>query len=106
MLTITEEQKESAREAEKAELLGNLYTSPCRDRKDRKPERVDGTCEWFSNHPKFRSWQESKMSNLLWVSADAGCGKSILAKYLVDALFPSTKLRTTCYFFIKDDFED
>ena len=101
-----EEQKESAQKAKKLELLKKLYTSPYRDRKDRNPERVDGTCEWFTNHPLFRSWQESKTSSLLWVSADPGCGKSVLAKYLVDTIEPSTKSRTTCYFFFKDDFED
>jgi ankyrin repeat domain-containing protein 50 len=101
-----EDQKESAQKAKKLELLQKLYSSPYRDRKDRNPERVDGTCEWFTNNLSFRSWQESKISSLLWVSADPGCGKSVLAKYLVDAVLPSTKLRTTCYFFFKDDFED
>src|SRR4051812_21753198 len=42
---------------------------------------------------------------MLWVSADPGCGKSVLAKYLVDSVLP-TESRTTCYFFFKDDFED
>ncbi|KAK6512805.1 hypothetical protein TWF506_008971 [Arthrobotrys conoides] len=39
---------------------------------------------------------------MLWVSADPGCGKSVLAKYLIDSVLPSTA--TTCYFFFKDDF--
>jgi len=43
---------------------------------------------------------------MLWVSADPGCGKSVLAKYLVDFILPTTKSRTVCYFFFKDDFED
>jgi hypothetical protein len=43
---------------------------------------------------------------LLWVSADPGCGKSVLARYLVDDVLPSTTTRITCYFFFKDDFED
>ncbi len=43
---------------------------------------------------------------MLWVSADPGCGKSVLAKYLIDDVLPSTGTRTTCYFFFKDDFED
>src|SRR2546421_3831359 len=103
---MVEEQKDSAQKVEKLQLLNKLYTSPYRDRKDRNPERVDGTCEWFTNHPLFRSWQGSKTSSLLWVSADPGCGKSVLAKYLVDAMLRSRKSRTTCYFFFKDDFED
>jgi hypothetical protein len=43
---------------------------------------------------------------MLWVSADPGCGKSVLAKHLVDDVLPSTDTRTTCYFFFKEDFED
>jgi hypothetical protein len=103
---IEGEQKESAQKAKKLQLLKKLYTSSYRDCKDRNPKRLDGTCEWFTNHPPFRNWQESKTSSLLWVSADPGCGKSVLAKYLVDIMLPSTKSRTTCYFFFKDDFED
>lgn len=45
-------------------------------------------------------------SALLWVSADPGCGKSVLARHLVDTVLPSVNTRTTCYFFFKDDFED
>jgi ankyrin repeat protein len=43
---------------------------------------------------------------LLWVSADPGCGKSVLAKYLADEVIPSMTTRTTSYFFFKEDFED
>ncbi|KAI0902876.1 hypothetical protein F4823DRAFT_569263 [Ustulina deusta] len=35
-----------------------------------------------------------------------GFGKSVLARYLVDDVFPSSATRTTCYFFFKDDFDD
>ncbi|KAI4867290.1 hypothetical protein F4820DRAFT_214989 [Hypoxylon rubiginosum] len=87
-------------------LLSKLSTVPYRDRKDRNPERIKGTCEWFTSHPLFQNWHHSKTSSLLWVSADPGCGKSVLAKYLVDDLLPTTDTRTACYFFFKDDFED
>jgi ankyrin repeat protein len=43
---------------------------------------------------------------MLWVSADPGCGKSVLARHLVDSELPTTISRTTCYFFFKDDFDD
>lgn len=42
---------------------------------------------------------------MLWVSANPGCGKSVLARYLVDSVLQSNA-RTTCYFFFKDDFSD
>jgi ankyrin repeat protein len=43
---------------------------------------------------------------LLWVSADPGYGKSVLAKSLVDTDLMPTESRTTCYFFFKDDNAD
>ena len=95
-----------AREEKEKEFLKCLKTSPYQDRKERNPDRVPGTCDWFVSHKVFLDWQESKSSRMLWVSADPGCGKSVLAKYLVDFILPTTKSRTVCYFFFKDDFED
>ncbi|KAF7533533.1 hypothetical protein G7054_g7010 [Neopestalotiopsis clavispora] len=92
--------------ARKRRFLNTLATVPYRDRKDRNPERDEGTCIWFKDHSKFQDWQESKAASLLWVSADPGCGKSVLAKYLVDNVLPTTGDQFTCYFFFKDDFED
>ncbi|KAK9443772.1 ankyrin repeat-containing protein [Metarhizium brunneum] len=88
------------------EILKTLNKSPYERRKNRNPDRVPGTCEWFTGHDYFKQWQESKSSSMLWVSANPGCGKSVSAKYLVDSKLKSTKSRTTCYFFFKDDFED
>ncbi|KAJ8128503.1 hypothetical protein O1611_g5132 [Lasiodiplodia mahajangana] len=87
-------------------VLRNLPTLPYRDRKDRNPKPVQGTCQWFINHEVFRQWQDDTSSSLLWVSADPGCGKSVLAKHLVDNVLPNSETRITCYFFFKDDFED
>jgi ankyrin repeat domain-containing protein 50 len=87
------------------EILRKLNKSPYRDQKERNPDRIPGTCEWFVAHDLFRDWRESRSSTMLWVSADPGCGKSVLAKYLVDSVL-ATESRTTCYFFFKDDFED
>ena len=98
--------KDLTRKAKEVEMLKCLITSRYRDRKDRNPPRVAGTCDWFVSHEIFRDWEESKSSRLLWVSADPGCGKSVLAKHLVDSVLPTTESRTVCYFFFKDDFED
>ena len=99
-------EKDSARRAKEIEILKSLGTFPYQERKDRNPDRIKGTCEWFVAHELFRDWRESKLSRMLWVSADPGCGKSVLAKYLVDSVLATTESRTTCYFFFKDDFED
>jgi ankyrin repeat domain-containing protein 50 len=80
-----------------------LRTSDYENHKARNPDRVSGTCQWFLQHQKFHNWLESKTASLLWVSADPGCGKSVLSKSLVDNELRSTESRTTCYFFFKDD---
>jgi ankyrin repeat domain-containing protein 50 len=92
--------------AKEIDMLKRLDKSPYRDRKERNPERIQGTCEWFLTHELFRDWHESKSSTMLWVSADPGCGKSVLVKYLADSILATNESRTTCYFFFKDDFED
>jgi len=74
--------------------------------KNVNPERITGTCEWFLNHPAFLTWRESQSSAMLWLSADPGCGKSFLSKYLVDrkgeVLTANVETPTVCYFFFKD----
>jgi ankyrin repeat protein len=67
--------------------------------KDRVEERVEGTCMWFLHHAHFLEWIKQD-SGLLLVSADPGCGKSVLAKYLVDHVLPGSA--TVCYYFFKD----
>jgi ankyrin repeat domain-containing protein 50 len=92
--------------AKEMDILKRLDKSPYQDRKERNPDRIPGTCDWFVTHKLFQDWQGSESSMMLWVSADPGCGKSVLAKYLVDSVLATTESRTICYFFFKDDFED
>ena len=88
------------------DCLQKLRTSDYEQFKDRNPDRYDGTCLWFLQHYHFQEWnQNNKNSRLLWVSAGPGCGKSVLAKSLIDREIKSTATRTTCYFFFKDDNE-
>ncbi|KAF8536548.1 hypothetical protein BDD12DRAFT_918318 [Trichophaea hybrida] len=92
-----------------SKCLYNLYTSDYESHKNRNPPRVSGTLEWFLNHEKYRHWRQEKESSLLWVSADPGCGKSVLASFLVDELkspvSQSELPGTVCFFFFKDDDE-
>ncbi|KAK5991264.1 Ankyrin repeat domain-containing protein 50 [Cladobotryum mycophilum] len=67
--------------------------------KDRVEERVEDTCLWFLKHMHFQEWLKRESGPLL-VTADPGCGKSVLAKYLIDRSL--RKLATVCYFFFKD----
>ncbi|KAF3215618.1 hypothetical protein TWF191_009289 [Orbilia oligospora] len=103
---IKDSEEERNHRAKEIEILKMLYRSPYLDQKDRNLDRISGTCEWFVGHRLFKEWQEKRSIGTLLVSADPGCGKSVLAKYLIDHVLPSTDIRTTCYFFFKDDFED
>ncbi|MCJ1430169.1 Ankyrin-2 [Sticta canariensis] len=77
-----------------------IRTSNYLARKDLNPERLPGTCNWFFNHTKYQGWiGQTSGSRLLWVSADPGCGKSVLAKALVDQYDRGS----VCYYFFKDD---
>ncbi|KAK2752318.1 hypothetical protein FQN55_007358 [Onygenales sp. PD_40] len=111
MLTSLEPAIPCAKEDEeprekKISILKKLKTCDYQEAKDRNRRRVEGTCEWFTGHPRFRQWLETEGSALLWVSADPGCGKSVLARYLIDELLLTSESRRVCYFFFKDDFED
>ena len=97
-------QRQSKREWKCLQSLGSNY----KEDKDRNPSRVSGTCEWFLKHRKFTDWHQQETANLLWVSADPGCGKSVLAKAMIDEglLSSNTKHPSVCYFFFKDDNEN
>jgi ankyrin repeat protein len=91
------------------QLLYNNASS-YKDSKNRNRERVTGTCDWFTDHALFKQWNlpvQSRLasSGLLYVTADPGCGKSVLSRYLIDQILPDDE-RTVCYFFFKDDFEN
>lgn len=98
-----ETQKDWYRTVGEAQCLQALCTSTYADHKNLNPDRVPGTCQWFLKNEKFHEWAESDSSDLLWVTADPGCGKSVLSKSLVDGEFQSTLSLTTAYYFFKDD---
>ena len=85
---------------EESECLEGL-ASRYQEDKNRIEKRVPNTCMWVLEHPKYLHWQESTTS-LLWVSADPGCGKSVLSRALVDEGLLEC-LGSVCYFFFKDD---
>ncbi|KAJ5670058.1 uncharacterized protein N7477_005421 [Penicillium maclennaniae] len=74
---------------------------PYQTYKNVNPDREAQTCRWVFDHPRYNDWISSSQDNLLWISADPGCGKSVLAKALVDEVIPRDF--TICYFFFKDN---
>ncbi|KAJ1324090.1 ankyrin repeat domain-containing protein 50 [Microdochium nivale] len=100
-----DEDPEAKRKRLRFKFLQRLRACPYEERKNRNIERASGTCEWFTEHKLFRSWQ-AQASALLWISADPGCGKSVLSRYLIDDVLQLGDAGTICYFFFKDDFDD
>lgn len=87
-----------------AKLMASLASDYAND-KALIARRVEGTCRWFLRDERFRRWRDSASSSLLWISAGPGCGKSVLAKTLIDEcrLSSASALHTTtCYFFFKE----
>jgi hypothetical protein len=103
-------QETASRKKDVDAFLQLLFKNGCNytDSKNRNAERLPGTCNWFTNHHLFQQWSlpvEGGNPSLLYVTADPGCGKSVLSRYLIDNILPDDD-RTVCYFFFKDDFED
>lgn len=77
---------------------------------DRNPPRIPGTCDWLLRHEKYFKWIAVESGSLLWVSADPGCGKSVLAKFLVTHLrvpvSGTERPSEVGHFFFKDDNEE
>lgn len=85
--------------------LALLRTTDYEFDKNKNPTRLAGTCEWFLKHPIYQKWHENNSVGWLWVTANPGCGKSVLARSLVDEFCGTVKEPRTCYFFFKDDTE-
>lgn len=73
--------------------------------KDRNPLRVPDTCLWVLSHPHFCDWLSGQQPPLLWISADPGCGKSVLCRSLIDQELFGGWQGSVCYFFFKDNGE-
>lgn len=57
---------------------GFQHTSPS--------EIVAGTCRWLLETSQYREWQRDESSAILWITGDAGCGKTTLTSFVAEAL--------------------
>ncbi|KAL6408559.1 hypothetical protein AUP68_08419 [Ilyonectria robusta] len=84
-------------------IVQSLHTSDYEGYRKTIPDRTEGTCTWILLHPLYTRWLEEPRSSFLWVSGDPGCGKTVLASFLVDVLKASavqaSTPTTTCFFF-------
>ncbi|KAI4907999.1 uncharacterized protein J4E92_011003 [Alternaria infectoria] len=87
------------------DLLAALKDDPDDHRQaleDRKGPRTEGTCEWVSRSVAYKSWA-TKSSGLLWISGDAGKGKTMLALNLVSTLKNQSSAGHVVHFFCSRD---
>ncbi len=71
--------------------------------KDQNPPRENNTCQWALQNSKYIEWRDIDTKKLLWISADPGCGKSVLARYIIDGDLPKAIPNTLIlYYFFKD----
>ena len=82
----------------------SLKTSHYEEHKNRNPPLHSGTGMWALHSSQFKAWQANTTNDLLWISADPGCGKSVLARSLIDSQL-NTEDQSICYFFFKDNSE-
>ena len=93
----------SEEEEKQKKMIQTFRNSQYESHKERNPDLVQGTCQWVLQHNLYNNWRNTSFSSLLWISADPGCGKSVLSKFLVNAELKASETRKTCYFFFKDD---
>ncbi|KAL4928200.1 uncharacterized protein BDV17DRAFT_264963 [Aspergillus undulatus] len=117
---IQEELEKTRRDIEKQTMMQSVWrqtdeerncvqlfrqSNPYEDQKNRTPRRVLETGKWFLEHKKFVDWRENEGSDLLWLSAKPGSGKSVLSRALIDEdliTLGHQKQTAVCYFFFKD----
>ncbi|KAF3767841.1 hypothetical protein M406DRAFT_328896 [Cryphonectria parasitica EP155] len=77
------------------------------DLKDSVPDAVSGTCQWFLGQQQVKNWLDGQSHGILFLTANPGCGKSVLSKYMIDCVLPHEDSSSTiCYFFFKERVQD
>jgi len=103
--TFKEDPSTLHQERDGHKCLALLRTTDYEFDKDKNPTRLTGTCEWFLNHPVYQKWHQYDSGSWLWLTANPGCGKSVLARSLVDESCRMATESQIYYFFFKDDTE-
>ncbi|QYS99664.1 NACHT_N domain-containing protein [Trichoderma simmonsii] len=102
--TRAEKTRAAERRDNLAGLISRFGATTYRDQMEFNPQRHPGTCEWFCRHSKYTSWLNSTKNDLLLVTAEPGCGKSVLARFLIETELPSQREDAVIgYFFFKDN---
>ncbi|KAK6215441.1 ankyrin repeat protein [Colletotrichum tabaci] len=71
--------------------------------KDRNSVCAPDSGQWFFHHPEYETFQSAKAPQLLFITAEAGGGKSTIMRTFIDKLQASDEPPLIAYFFFKDD---
>ncbi|WQF87982.1 Putative P-loop containing nucleoside triphosphate hydrolase, NWD NACHT-NTPase [Colletotrichum destructivum] len=71
--------------------------------KDRNSVCSPDTGEWFFHHPEYQAFQIDRGPQLLFITAEAGGGKSTTMRTFIDKLQAYDEPPLIAYFFFKDD---
>ncbi|UKZ51240.1 hypothetical protein TrVGV298_004998 [Trichoderma virens] len=96
-------QDQYRREQERLRIISSLGAANMREAHQRKVQaKVPQTCEWILSHPTFLQWETSKsqdaIDRFLFISGKSGCGKSVLASSVTEAL-KQRGMRTMYFYF-------
>ncbi|KAF4550685.1 Phosphorylase-like protein 1 [Elsinoe fawcettii] len=84
-----------------------FHTSTYQESKDLIKPRAPDTCLWALKHTLYEEWINAEAGSLLWISADPGCGKSVLMKTIVEedlpGRFTTPEELTICYYFFREN---
>ncbi|KAI1742078.1 hypothetical protein F4680DRAFT_412804 [Xylaria scruposa] len=70
---------------EQVELLEWISRIPHGQHHNRvKEARTKDTCQWLLQHDKFREWEDTSSSTILWLQGSPGAGKTFLVSKVVD----------------------
>ncbi|KAH8650853.1 hypothetical protein BGZ60DRAFT_190313 [Tricladium varicosporioides] len=83
-------------------LRGSVNYEKNKDR-DRDGVRVPDTCNWVLHNSKFTDWRDDESIGFLLITADPGCGKTVLARSLIDEKLLGPPDITVCYYFFRHD---
>ncbi|KAI4122622.1 MAG: hypothetical protein LQ338_005716, partial [Usnochroma carphineum] len=93
---------------EEHECLRSLWPTGIdyESQKNQNPKRVAETCLWTLKNSKYIEWRDDDAKKLLWISADPGCGKSVLARCIIDEDLPqafrNNPSKHVLYYFFRD----
>ncbi|KAN0102161.1 hypothetical protein V8E51_012671 [Hyaloscypha variabilis] len=54
--------------------------------RNRAMTRHKSACQWFLNESRFQKWRMDSYSDLLYITASAGCGKTTIAAHIINDL--------------------